>query len=117
MTICTRYDIISVKFEKGGDKVQFTLTNNRFNDTIKVSYNKAVDGVPRKKNPDTVAKNTAYRNEYSKQHYDRLNLLLPKGTKKIIQDAAKAKGENISAYVINALEWYDDLDLSGKKKL
>lgn len=71
--------------------------------------------MPRHKNPDTVAKNTAYRNEYSKQHYDRLNLLLPKGAKKIIQNAARARGENISSYVVGALEWYDKLDLSGDK--
>lgn len=72
--------------------------------------------MPRRKNPDTVQKNTAYRNEYQRQHYDRLNILLPKGAKKVIQDAAAAKGENISSYVINALEWYEGLDLSGNKQ-
>lgn len=71
----------------------------------------------RRKNPDTVAKNTTYRNEYSKEHYDRLNLLLPKGAKKVIQNAAKEKGKNISAYVVNILEQSEGLDLSGDKKL
>ena len=93
------------------------MTNNRFNDTMIVSYNKAVDGIPRKRNPDTVAKNTAYRNEYTKQHYDRLTLLLPKGAKKVIREAAKSKGDTISSYIVNALERYENLDLSGDKKL
>lgn len=95
----------------------FALTNNRFNDTIIVSYNKAVDGIPRKRNPDTVAKNTAYRNEYQRQHYDRINIIMPKGAKKVIREAAKSRGETISSYIVRALEWYDNLDLSGDKKL
>ena len=74
-----------------------------------------MNGIGRRKNPDTVAKNTAYRNEYQRKNYDRLNLLLPKGCKAIIQEAAKKRQENLSEYVINALEWYDGLDLSGKK--
>ena len=93
------------------------MTNNRFDDTINIPYNKAVDGIPREKNPDTVAKNTAYRNEYTKQHYDRLTLLLPKGAKKVIREAAKSKGDTISSYIVNALERYENLDLSGDKKL
>ena len=74
-----------------------------------------MDGIPRPKDPTTQARNTAYKNLYQREHYDRLNLLLPKGTKKLIQEAAKASGENVSAYIVNALEWYGDLDLSGDK--
>ena len=60
--------------------------------------------MPRRKNPDTVQKNTAYRNEYTKQHYDRMTLLLPKGKKKDLQEYAKANGKTASQVIVKLLE-------------
>lgn len=74
-----------------------------------------MDGIGKYKSPEAKANHIAYNNAYQRNNYDRLNLLLPKGCKAIIQEAAKKRNENLSEYVINALEWYDGLNLSGKK--
>ncbi len=76
-----------------------------------------MDGIPRHKNPDTQAKNTAYKSAYNQQHYERFTLTVPKGAKKVLQEAAKARGESLNAYIIHSLEWHEGLDLSGNKKL
>ena len=44
-----------------------------------------------------------YRNEYSKNNYDRINILTKKGFKAQVKQAADASGENISAYIVNAV--------------
>lgn len=48
-------------------------------------------------------KNTAYKNRYNMENYDRIALIVPKGLKQVIKAHANAKGEtSINAY-INAL--------------
>lgn len=40
-----------------------------------------------------------YKNEWINQTYDRINLTVPKGIKKAIQEHAKAKGESTNAFI------------------
>ena len=47
---------------------------------------------------------TAYKNEFCKQKYDRINLTLPKGKKEIIETAAKARGESVTAFINRAID-------------
>lgn len=54
-----------------------------------------------------------YQNEHLKEHYDRINLLVPKGDKELISEAARQEGlfnkkgsPNLSAY-INSLIYKD----------
>ncbi len=44
-----------------------------------------------------------YDNNYKKQMYDRLNFLMPKGTKEKIQAAAESKGIASSEWVRQAI--------------
>lgn len=90
---------------KGGDKVQFTLTNSRFNDTIKVSYNKAVDSVGRF---DAVK----HYNQYKREHYDRLSLLIPKGGKEQLKQLVLTeKKDSVNKLIIEAIEQYYKIKL------
>ncbi len=40
-----------------------------------------------------------YNNEFIKKAYDRINLTVPKGKKKLIQEAAVSKGESVNAFI------------------
>lgn len=42
---------------------------------------------------------TEYKNKHSKEHYDRINLAVPKGMKEVIKNLASDKGMSISAYL------------------
>ena len=42
-----------------------------------------------------------YRNDYDKEHYDKMLLSFPKGTKEIIKTKAKEAGKSISQYVLD----------------
>ena len=50
------------------------------------------------------AKNTAYKNNFNAEKYDRVGLMLKKGTKTALQEAASAKGESINSYIKNAVQ-------------
>lgn len=43
-------------------------------------------------------------NKYIGTHYDRINLLVPKGCKEQIQSAAKANGESVNAFINRLIE-------------
>ena len=45
-----------------------------------------------------------YNNDFSKEHYDRLNVLVPKGRKEEIKAYAKMKGLSLSAFVNLAID-------------
>lgn len=45
-----------------------------------------------------------YDNQYAKDHYDRLNIQVPKGKKAEIQAHAKSKGMTLNAYVNDLIE-------------
>ena len=50
------------------------------------------------------AKATAYKNSFNAEKYDRVGLMLKKGTKQSLQDVAKEKGESINGYIKNAVQ-------------
>ena len=43
-------------------------------------------------------------NKYMKENYDRINLLLPKGKKAIIQDYAASHGESVNGFINRAVD-------------
>lgn len=46
----------------------------------------------------------AYQNEYIKEKYDRINLLVPKGRKKEVQEAAAAEGKSMNEYINSLID-------------
>ena len=47
---------------------------------------------------------TAKQNEYISKAYDRITLLVPKGDKEKIKDAAERAGVSVNAYITRALD-------------
>ena len=45
-----------------------------------------------------------YIQDYMKDHYDRTNLLVPKGTRERWKTAAKRQGKSLSVYVFDLVE-------------
>ena len=45
-----------------------------------------------------------YQQQYNKEHYDRIEIVVPKGQKAIIRESAKAKGMSVSAYIGEAIK-------------
>lgn len=45
-----------------------------------------------------------YTNEFNKQAYDRISLMLKKGKKEIIQKKAKENGESVNAFINRAID-------------
>ncbi len=43
-------------------------------------------------------------NKYMKNNYDRVNLVMPKGKKDIIQAHAAQQGESVNAYINRAID-------------
>lgn len=43
-------------------------------------------------------------NKYMKENYDRINLLLPKGKKAVIQDYAVSHGESVNGFINRAVD-------------
>ena len=48
-----------------------------------------------KKKEDTIA----YNNEYNKKAYDRINFLVPKGQKQLIQAIAARNNQSVNAFI------------------
>lgn len=44
-----------------------------------------------------------YNNQFSRENYDRIGLMVPKGQKKAIQDAAQTAGMSVNEYVKKAV--------------
>lgn len=53
-----------------------------------------------KKNSDARIK---ANNKYTAAHYDRINLALPKGSRRIVEYCAKKHGESVNRYVCRVL--------------
>lgn len=51
-----------------------------------------------------MAGNTEYKNKFASEKYDRVGLMLKKGSKQPIQDVAQTKGESINGYIKNAIK-------------
>ena len=43
---------------------------------------------------------TAYKNQFNKEHYERINFSVPKGTKQVIKDLASTKGLSMNKYFL-----------------
>ena len=43
-------------------------------------------------------------NKYMKSNYDRVNLVMPKGKKDVIQALAAQQGESVNAYINRAID-------------
>lgn len=43
-------------------------------------------------------------NKYMKNNYDRVNLVMPKGKKDVIQAHAAQQGESVNAYINRAID-------------
>lgn len=43
-------------------------------------------------------------NKYMKSNYDRVNLVMPKGKKDVIQAHATQQGESVNAYINRAID-------------
>jgi hypothetical protein len=54
----------------------------------------------------------AYKNKYSAEHYDRLNMLMPKGRKEELKKKAAAHNMSMSEYILYLV----DNDTSEEKK-
>lgn len=50
-----------------------------------------------------MAGKTEYKNKYAAENYDRVGLMLPKGTKDIIKAAAQKSGNSINSYIAVAI--------------
>lgn len=48
--------------------------------------------------------NRKWNNENLKERYDRIQVVVPKGKKEIIQSAAKASGESVNAFINRAID-------------
>lgn len=55
-----------------------------------------------------------YITSYTKENYDRISILVPKGCGKVIKDEAKFRGISVTKYIVHALEECYFLDLSKK---
>ena len=55
----------------------------------------------------------AYKNQYTREHYDRVNLTLPKGQKDRIRDVCMVMGVSVNEYLFMLI--CDDLQGEGSK--
>ena len=46
---------------------------------------------------------TKYKNEFAKQNYERLNIVVPKGQKQSIQEFAKSQNKSLNAFVVDLI--------------
>lgn len=51
-----------------------------------------------------------YNNEFNRQAYDRVSLILPKGTKEEIKEHAESRGESLNSFIKRAIENQIQLD-------
>ena len=51
-----------------------------------------------------MAGKTEYKNSFNAEKYDRVGLMIKKGSKTALQEAAASKGESINGYIKNALK-------------
>ena len=45
-----------------------------------------------------------YKNDYDREHYERVNLSLPKGSKDLIKSKAEKAGKSVSQYVLDLVK-------------
>ncbi len=54
-------------------------------------------------------------NKYTAAHYDRINMALPKGSRRLIAYCAQAQGESVNRYVCRVVLEAVKRDLSAEK--
>lgn len=47
--------------------------------------------------------NTTYKNDFNREHYDRISVMLPKGMKIVVQEHASKYGEKTNAFINRAI--------------
>lgn len=53
------------------------------------------------------------QNEYNRERYDRVGIMLPKGLKDVWKEKAKARGLSINALIIEAVKQFLDSPSEG----
>ena len=48
-----------------------------------------------------------YVSEYTKEHYDKITIIAPKGTKENYKNIAKSEGLSVSQYIMGAVKFYE----------
>lgn len=64
---------------------------------------------------------TEYKNKFNQDHYERINLAVPKGMKEVIKNLASEKGLSVNAYFLDLVHQdqeglFDKLQISDKNK-
>ncbi len=49
----------------------------------------------------------ALKNDYNRERYDRLNLMVPKGKREVLKNRAKSMGMSLNRYIMTAVEHFD----------
>ena len=60
-------------------------------------------------------KATDYKNKYNAANYDSLRIVVPKGSKEIIREHAKIRGESINGFVTRAINETIENDVKESK--
>lgn len=63
-----------------------------------------VFAAPPRKEGNTVAGKTEYKNNWQKENVDRINLIVPKGQKDAIKAHAEARGESVNGFINRAVK-------------
>ncbi len=56
-------------------------------------------------------------NKYTAAHYDRINMALPKGSRRLIEYCAKKQGESVNRYVCRVVLEAVKADLDSEKMM
>ena len=54
-----------------------------------------------------IKNSVALKNDYNRERYDRLNLMVPKGKREILKNRAKSMGMSLNKYFMAAVEQFD----------
>lgn len=57
-----------------------------------------------------------YISNYTKEHYDKITIIAPKGTKESVMKSAKDNGMSASKYILGAIKFYEKNSDSEKDK-
>ena len=54
-----------------------------------------------------IKNSVALKNDYNRERYDRLNLMVPKGKREILKNRAKSMEMSLNKYIMTAVEHFD----------
>ena len=57
-----------------------------------------------------------YISNYTKEHYDKITIIAPKGTKESVMKNAKDNGMSASKYILGAIKFYEKNSDSDSEK-